>query len=141
MALPNVSLVGRITAEPNLRFTNNGKPWCTVRVACNDRKKDANGNWVDGESVFIDITVWRAAESVSRLAKGAEVLVVGTLRQRDYETKEGEKRSGYEIVAEYIGSALRDANNNTTGFAPVASSTDSDLWATPMTATDGETPF
>lgn len=142
MALPNVTLVGRLAADPTLRQTNSGKYVTTLRVACNDRKKDDQGNWVDGDSVFIDVTVWRAAEAVSKLAKGTEVLAVGTLKQRTYE-KDGQQRTAYEIVADYIGTALRDASGGTSGFAQVGNTpAASDPWATPMsTPADDQAPF
>ena len=134
MALPSVTLVGRITQDATLKQTNSGKYVTTLRIACNDRKKDEAGNWVDGDSVFIDVTVWRAAEAVAKLPKGTEVLAIGTLKQRSYE-KDGQQRTAYEVVADFIGSALRDAANQTTGFAQVNTTpAASDPWATPLTA-------
>lgn len=137
MALPTITIVGNLTAEPELRFTNSGKPVTNLRVACNERKKNEAGEWVDGESVFLDVTVWRNAEAVSRVARGTKVLIIGTLRQNDYE-KDGVKIKAYRVNADHVATALADARGETSGFTAVPSA-DADLWATP--ATDSEAPF
>lgn len=107
-----ITFVGNLVADPELRFTNNGAAVCNVRVASTPRSynKDTN-QWEDGESTFLSGSVWREqAENVANsLAKGQRVIVNGFLKQRNYETPEGEKRSVYEIEIEDIGPSLKYA--------------------------------
>lgn len=124
MPLPQITLVGNLTADPELRFTQAGKAWATLRLACNDRTKNDQGEWVDGETTFIDVVTWRAAEAVnSTLAKGSRVLVTGTLKQRDYQTASGEKRTAYQVNVDFIGQAMVDKTGQTSGFQGVTQDT------------------
>lgn len=134
MALPTITIVGNLTADAELKFTNSGKAVTNLRVACNERKKNEAGEWVDGESVFLDVTVWKNAEAVSRLTRGSKVLIVGTLRQNDYE-KDGVKIKAYRVNADHVAEELRDARGETSGFSPVATGSD-DLWAAPAVDED-----
>lgn len=104
MALPTITLAGNVCLEPNLQFTANGKAMARIRVACGERKKDDLGNWVDGDTTFLDCTVWgSAAESaVESITKGTPVIVIGKLRQRSYENKEGAKVTTFEVSVDSL---------------------------------------
>src|SRR4051794_5379964 len=94
-----LTVVGNLVADPELRFTPSGAAVCNFRVASTPRHFDkARDEWVDGETMFLAGTVWReAAENVAAsLTRGMRVVVVGALRARSYETREGEKRTVFE---------------------------------------------
>jgi single-strand DNA-binding protein len=108
-----ITVVGNLVADPELRFTPSGQPVATFRVASTPRMRDnATGKWKDGDSLFLSCNVWRqAAENVAEsLQRGMRVIVTGRLRQRNYETKEGEKRTVYEIEVDDVGPSLRNAS-------------------------------
>jgi single-strand DNA-binding protein len=99
--------------DPELRFTPAGQPVARFRVASTPRFRDnATGEWKDGDSLFLTCNVWRqAAENVAEsLTRGMRVIVSGRLRQRSYETKEGEKRTVYEVEVDDVGPSLRNAS-------------------------------
>lgn len=110
MSLPILTGVGRLTEDPELRFTPSGKAVAKVRLAFNSRKKDDNGNWVDGDVFFVDGTAWeREAENIAEsLTKGTEVMVTGRLKTRSYE-KDGQKRFATDLAIEAIGPTLKYA--------------------------------
>lgn len=108
-----LTVVGNLVGDPELRFTQSGVPVCNFRVASTPRHFDKNRDeWVDGEALFLSCTVWReAAENVATsLAKGSRVVVVGSLRARTYETREGEKRTTFELECEEVAPSLRFAS-------------------------------
>ena len=108
-----ITIVGNLVADPELRFTSSGQPVATFRVASTPRVRDqASGEWKDGDSLFLTCNVWRqAAENVAEsLQRGTRVIVTGRLRQRTYETKEGEKRTVYEVEVDDVGPSLRNAS-------------------------------
>jgi single-strand DNA-binding protein len=108
-----ITIVGNLVADPELRFTSSGQPVATFRVASTPRIRDAATNeWKDGDSLFLTCNVWRqAAENVAEsLQRGMRVIVSGRLRQRNYETKEGEKRTVYEVEVDDVGPSLRNAS-------------------------------
>jgi single-strand DNA-binding protein len=108
-----ITVVGNLVADPELRFTPSGQPVATFRVASTPRIRDnATGEWKDGDSLFLSCNVWRqAAENVAEsLQRGMRVIVTGRLRQRNYETKEGEKRTVYEVEVDDVGPSLRNAS-------------------------------
>lgn len=108
----NITVVGNIVADPELRFTPAGAAVANFRIASTPRRYDSQSNqWVDGEAMFISCNIWRqAAENVAEtLTKGMRVIVTGRLRQRSYETREGEKRTVMEIEVEEVGPSLRYA--------------------------------
>src|ERR1700751_5785003 len=110
---PPITVVGNLVADPELRFTPSGQPVATFRVASTPRMRDnATGEWKDGDSLFPRCNVWRhAAENVAEsLQRGMRVIVTGRLRQRNYETKEGEKRTVYEVEVDDVGPSLRNAS-------------------------------
>jgi single-strand DNA-binding protein len=108
-----ITIVGNLVADPELRFTSAGQPVATFRVASTPRVRDnASGEWKDGDSLFLTCNVWRQpAENVAEsLQRGMRVIVSGRLRQRSYETKEGEKRTVYEVEVDDVGPSLRNAS-------------------------------
>jgi len=112
-----ITIVGNLVADPELRFTSSGQPVATFRVASTPRVRDAqSGEWKDGDSLFLTCNVWRqAAENVAEsLQRGMRVIVSGRLRQRQYETKEGEKRTVYEVEVDDVGPSLRNASAKVT---------------------------
>lgn len=112
-----ITLVGNLIDDPELRFTNSGAAVASFRVASTPRTFDRqSGEWKDGESMFLTCSVWRQyAENVAEtLARGMRVIVQGRLRQRSYETREGEKRTVFEVDVEEVGPALRSATAKVT---------------------------
>jgi single-strand DNA-binding protein len=112
-----ITVVGNLTADPELRFTPSGAPVANFTVASTPRTFDKNSNeWKDGDALFLNCAVWRqAAENVAEsLTKGMRVIVQGRLRQRSYETREGEKRTVFECEVEEIGPALKYATAKVT---------------------------
>ena len=119
-----ITIVGNLTADPELRFTPNGAAVANFTVASTPRILDKTTNeWKDGDALFLRCSVWRqAAENVAEsLQRGTRVIVTGRLRQRSYETKEGEKRTVIELEVDEIGPSLRYAtakvNKTTRGGA------------------------
>ncbi|HVT19947.1 MAG TPA: single-stranded DNA-binding protein [Mycobacteriales bacterium] len=158
-----VTVVGNLTNDPELRFTPSGAAVASFTVASTPRILDkATNEWKDGDALFLRCSVWRqAAENVAEsLTRGARVIVTGRLKQRSFETKEGEKRTVVELDVDEVGPSLRYATAKVTkasrggggggggssygggggGAAPV----DDDPWATPAPSGGGmsdEPPF
>ncbi|MGH3622573.1 MAG: single-stranded DNA-binding protein [Sciscionella sp.] len=107
-----ITVVGNLTADPELRFTPSGAAVANFTVASTPRTFDRNsGEWKDGEALFLRCNIWRqAAENVAEtLTRGMRVVVQGRLRQRSFETKEGENRTVVELEADEVGPSLRYA--------------------------------
>ncbi|ADP85129.1 single-stranded DNA-binding protein [Pseudofrankia inefficax] len=107
-----ITVVGNLTSDPELRFTPNGAAVASFTVASTPRTLDrATNEWKDGEALFLRCSIWRqAAEHVAEsLQKGARVIVQGRLKQRTFETREGEKRTVIELDVDEIGPSLRYA--------------------------------
>ena len=105
-----ITLVGNLTADPELRFTPSGAPVANFTVASTPRTFDRQtGEWKDGDALFLRCAVWReVAENVAEsLTRGSRVVVQGRLKQRSFETKEGEKRTVVEVIADELGPSLR----------------------------------
>ncbi|MDP9396119.1 MAG: single-stranded DNA-binding protein [Actinomycetota bacterium] len=141
-----ITLVGNLVDDPELRFTPSGAAVAKFRIASTPRYLDKQTNeWKDGEGLFLTCNVWRqAAENVAEtLQRGMRVIVQGRLKQRSYETKEGEKRTVYEVEVDEVGPSLRNATakvNKTSrsgggggGFGQPAD----DPWATAAPASGG----
>jgi len=112
-----ITIIGNLVGDPELRYTPTGQAVATFRVASTPRFMDrATNEWKDGDSLFLSCNVWRqAAENVAEsLQRGMRVIVSGRLRQRSYETKEGEKRTVYEVEADEVGPSLRNASAKVT---------------------------
>ena len=108
-----ITITGNLVEDPELRFTPAGQAVARFRVASTPRFRDNNtGEWKDGDSLFLTCNVWRqAAENAAEsLTRGMRVIVSGRLRQRSYETKEGEKRTVYEVEVDDVGPSLRNAS-------------------------------
>ncbi|GGK60346.1 hypothetical protein Ppa06_25810 [Planomonospora parontospora subsp. parontospora] len=107
-----ITIVGNLVDDPELRFTPAGQAVARFRIASTPRFLDKQTNeWKDGEGLFLTCNIWRqAAENVAEsLQRGMRVIVQGRLRQRTYETKEGEKRTVYEVEVDEVGPSLRNA--------------------------------
>src|SRR5580693_1100053 len=108
-----ITIVGNLVDDPQLRYTPTGNAVANFRVASTPRFLDkATNEWKDGDSLFLTCNVWRQpAENVAEsLQRGMRVIVSGRLRQRSYETKEGEKRTVYEVEVDEVGPSLRNAS-------------------------------
>lgn len=158
-----ITVVGNLTADPELRYTQSGLAVANFTIASTPRNFDrATNEWKDGEALFLRASVWREfAEHVAgSLSKGSRVIATGRLKQRSYETKEGEKRTAIELEIDEIGPSLRYATAQVTrssggggggggrsqvaeepwaASAPAASS--GDVWNAPGTSYNDETPF
>ena len=109
---PIITVVGNLTADPELRFTPSGAAVANFTVASTPRIFDRQSNeWKDGDALFMRCSIWReAAENVAEsLTRGSRVIVQGRLKQRSYETREGEKRTVVELEVDEIGPSLRYA--------------------------------
>jgi single-strand DNA-binding protein len=158
-----VTVVGNITSDPELRFTPSGAAVASFTVASTPRILDkATNEWKDGDALFLRCSVWRqAAENVAEsLTRGARVMVTGRLKQRSFETKEGEKRTVVELDVDEVGPSLRYATAKVTkasrgggggggsygggGGGGGGAAVDDDPWATPAPGGGGmsdEPPF
>ncbi|MDO5533448.1 MAG: single-stranded DNA-binding protein [Propionibacteriaceae bacterium] len=113
----SITLVGNLTADPELRFTPSGAPVANFTVASTPRTFDrASGEWKDGDAMFLNCAVWRQpAENVAEsLRKGMRVIVQGRLKSRSYETREGERRTVFEVDVDEVGPSLRYATAQVT---------------------------
>lgn len=162
-----ITVVGNLTADPELRYTQNGLPVANFTIASTPRTFDRQANeWKDGEALFLRASVWREfAEHVAgSLTKGMRVVAQGRLRQRSYQDREGNNRTAIELEVDEIGPSLRYATAQVTraasggsgggGQRPAqqqqqvseepwstpGSSTSADAWSTPGSFGD-DTPF
>ena len=142
-----ITVVGNLVDDPELRFTPSGAAVANFRIASTPRTFDKQSNeWKDGDALFLSCSVWRqAAENVAEsLQKGMRVVVQGNLRSRQYETREGEKRTVFEIQVDEVGPSLKYATAKVTRTqrsggssyggqqgGGQASPSDNDPWATP----------
>ena len=147
----NITMIGNLVDDPELRFTPSGAAVAKFRVASTPRYLDKNTNeWKDGDSLFLQCQIWRqAAENVAEsLTKGMRVILSGRLKQRSYETKEGEKRTVFEVEVDEVGPSLRNATAKVTkttrqggatgGFsAPSTDTFNDDPWAAASTSPAG----
>jgi single-strand DNA-binding protein len=116
----NLTMIGNLVSDPELRFTPSGAAVAKFTVASTPRYLDKTTNeWKDGDSLFLQCQIWRqAAENVAEsLTKGMRVIVSGRLKQRSYETKEGEKRTVFEVEVDEVGPSLRNATAKVTKVA------------------------
>ena len=112
-----ITVVGNLTSDPELRYTQNGLAVANFTIASTPRTFDrASNEWKDGEALFLRASVWRefAEHVASSLTKGSRVMAQGRLKQRSYETKEGEKRTSMELEIDEIGPSLRYATAQVT---------------------------
>ena len=107
-----ITIIGNLTADPELRFTPSGAAVADFTIASTPRRFDKNANeWRDGETLFMRCSIWReAAENVAEsLRKGMRVIAVGNLVQRSYDDRDGNKRTVVELQVEEVGPSLRKA--------------------------------
>lgn len=150
-----ITVIGNLTADPELRFTPAGAAVANFTVASTPRTFDKQKNeWVDGEALFLRCNIWReAAENVAEsLTRGSRVIVSGRLKQRSFETREGEKRTVVELEVDEIGPSLRYATasvnkaNRGGGSRKPASKPADDPWGSApqqdgFTSSDDSPPF
>ena len=150
-----ITVVGNLTSDPELRYTQNGLAVANFTIASTPRTLDRGSNeWKDGEALFLRASVWREfAEHVAgSLTKGSRVIVQGRLKQRSYETKEGEKRTSIELEVDEIGPSLRYATAQVTrtsssreggggGGGNAGNAPESDPWSSAGPAASDEPPF
>jgi len=140
-----ITVVGNLTSDPELRYTQTGLAVANFTIASTPRDFDrASNEWKDGESLFLRASVWREfAEHVAgSLTKGTRVVATGRLKQRSYETKEGEKRTSIELEIDEIGPSLKHATAQVTRATSSRGSQSpsepvSDGWATNTTPVGG----
>lgn len=143
-----VTVIGNLTADPELRFTPSGAAVANFTVVSTPRSFDKDsGQWKDQESLFMRCSIWRqAAESATEsLTKGTRVIVTGRLKQRSYETAEGEKRTVVELEADEVGPSLKFATVKVSKVSRQGGDTSGgsdDAWSSvPSAATTDEPPF
>lgn len=150
----NITIIGNLTGDPELRYTQAGAAVANLTIASTPRAFDKNANeWKDGETVFMRASVWRehAEHVASSLSKGTRVIASGLLRQRSYQTKEGETKTSMELEIEEIGACLKNAtvvvtraqSSGTQSRNASARAQKADTWETTPTGGDysDETPF
>lgn len=149
-----ITLIGNLVEDPELRFTKTGDAVANFRVASTPRIYDKQaGQWRDGDALFLKCIIWRQpAENVAEsLTRGTRVIVHGLIKQRSYETKDGDKRTVYEVDVLEVGPSLQFATarvqkaTKSTGSGgrqyPAGSTGADDPWATASTNQDQEPPF
>ena len=115
-----ITVVGNLTADPEMRYTNSGVPFASFTIASTPRTFDRQANeWKDGDALFLRATVWRefAEHTATSLTKGMRVIARGNLRQRSYDDKDGQRRTSYELDIDEIGPSLRYATAQVTRAA------------------------
>lgn len=136
MALPILSGTARLTADPELRFGPSGTAVAKLNLAFNSRRKNQQtGEWEDGDVLFVGGTLFadQAEAAAEHLLRGAEVAVSGRLKTRQWETKEGEKRSTVELLIDSIGPTVRGLSKKSDRAKPTTAKPGEDPWATPAT--------
>ena len=142
-----ITVVGNLTADPELRFTPSGAGVANFTVASTPRTFDkASGEWKDGEALFMRCNIWRqAAENVAEtLTRGARVIATGRLKQRSFETRDGEKRTVVELDVDEIGPSLKYATakvNKVSGGSASSGPSDDPWGSAPPAGGDDEPPF
>lgn len=148
-----VTVIGNLVSDPELRFTPSGAAVVNFTVASTPRVLDKSTNeWKDGDATFLRCNLWRqAAENVAEsLTRGARVIVTGRLKQRSYETKEGEKRSVVEVEVDEVGPSLKYATakvnkvargSGSGGFGGGPATVDDDPWGSGGGTSDSAPPF
>ena len=138
----NITMIGNLVNDPELRFTPSGAAVAKFTVASTPRYLDkATNEWKDGDSLFLNCQIWRqAAENVAEsLTRGMRVIVSGRLKQRSYETKEGEKRTVFEVEVDEVGPSLRNATAKVT--KTTKSGTSGGGFSTPSETASTEDPW
>ena len=140
----NITMIGNLVNDPELRFTPSGAAVAKFTVASTPRYLDkATNEWKDGDSLFLSCQIWRqAAENVAEsLTRGMRVIVSGRLQPRSYETKEGEKRTVFEVEVDEVGPSLRNATAKVTKINRGASTGGAGSFSTPVETSSAEDPW
>jgi single-strand DNA-binding protein len=134
-----VTLVGNLTDDPELRYTPNGAAVCKFRIAVNRRIPDGAGGWKDAEASYFSVNCWRSlAENVAEsLTRGTRVVLSGRLQYRSWESQDGEKRSAVEIEADEVGPSLRWATATVQRQSRSSSTSSSGDWGEKVAAPVG----
>lgn len=142
---PTITVVGNLTADPDLRFTTAGVAVLDFTVASTPRVYDReSGQWKDDDTLFLRCSLWRQAaqNAADSLTKGTRVIVQGRLRQRSFETKEGDKRTVVELDVDAIGPELRYASAKVSKVSRGGgAAADDGPWQNPPVDTHDEVPF
>jgi single-strand DNA-binding protein len=146
--LPQVTIVGNLVEDPNLRFTPSGFAVCNFRIAAGDRRQNKQTQeWEDGDTTFLSVSVWRdlAENCADSLGKGDQVIAIGKLKQREVDQSDGTKKTYFDLDAEFVGPALNRASGrltkairNASTFNSSTTTTANDPWATKQS---DEVPF
>lgn len=145
--LPQITIDGRLVADPELKFTPGGKAVLNMRVAASDSKKDDAGNWSTTEQIFINVTLWEAeAEAgAEHFAAKDRVLISGRIFQREYEKSDGTKGYSLEVkfptVAKIPATPRREQSQNQGGGWAQPSAPANDPWGSVGGGNDGQPPF
>jgi single-strand DNA-binding protein len=109
MALPTITAQGNLVFEPEFQVTASGISRCKLRIACNERRKNQDNTWSDGDTSYFDIVLWRglAEAAADQFKKGQPILVVGKVRVSKYEDKNGIERTAVEITADEIAAVVK----------------------------------
>lgn len=147
MPLPKPTIEGRLAADPELRFVPSGKAVCNIRMVASQKKKDAEGNWVDDKVLWIDGTAWeQLAENIAESTrKGDDVIVTGRLETHEWTTDGGEKRQKIQVLIDKFGVDLRfrrvPHGAGRTERSSTRTEPASDPWASGPSAQYDEPPF
>lgn len=142
-----ITLIGNLTSDPELRYTPSGVPVANFTIASTPRTFDrTSGGWKDGDTMFLDCTVWRDASehAAESLTKGMRVIAYGYLKTRSYQTRDGDKRTVFQLDVEEIGPSLRSATaqvTRTSGQGAGWSKDTKTQGADPWSDTQEEAPF
>ena len=109
MALPTIMAQGNIVFEPDFQVTASGVSRCKLRIACNERKKTQDGTWVDAETSYFDVVLWRdvAEAAADNFLKGQAIIVIGKVRVGKYEDKNGVERTSVEIIGDEVAAVVK----------------------------------
>lgn len=139
-----LTLIGNLVDDPELRFTTSGLAVAKFRIASTPRSFDKTANeWKDGESLFLTCNLWRqpAENAAESLRKGDRVIVHGRLRQRTYETRDGEKRTVYEVEVDELGASVKNAVVKVNKVGRSSSATTNSGAPDPWVNASAEAPF
>lgn len=143
MSLPIVTVIGTVTAQPELKFIPSGKAVANFSIAANSRRKNKDtGEWEDGDTTFLRANVWgEYAENIAEtLEKGSRVIATGQLKQRSWE-KEGNKQTSFELEVEEIGPSLRYATAKVTKVSKTSGGGGGNYQPNSFSGTSDEPPF
>ena len=126
-----VTIEGRLTAQPEVRFSQAGKPWATFTIVSNERRQNQAGDWEDTNTTFLRAKMFgQKAEALAGLDKGELVIASGKLVQNDFEDKDGNRRTSYDLIISSIGRVVRNAQPAQNANAAPAGGSGAASWGT-----------